>query len=287
MRQFLVVGARRSAAVLSVVAARLRAQPGRATLIVGGLAVAVAMLIAAVGGSVEARDRAVQQAIRQLPLSQRAFRIDLFNLPFGQDYAKANGTARGALARLTHAPILSGTFLRELRIGGGLVQLASVQGLDRIARVESGRLPRSCTPAACEVVQIGPGTRTTWSEGGINLVRVGVVDLPDRAVFGDSLQTVAENNGERPTILLAPGAAAFDRLPAFDGIYRAYSWLAPIDPARIQVWQISSLLARESQEQTRLSTISDLYALSGPDAALQDAESRGHSTSARMVLIGG
>jgi hypothetical protein len=278
---------RRATAVLSVVAARLRAQPGRAALIVGGLAVAVAMLTAAVGGSVEARDRAVQQAISDLPLSQRAFRVDLFNLPFGQDYAKADATARAALRHLTRASLLSGTFLRELRVGGGLVQLASVRGLDRIARVESGRLPRRCDPAACEVVQLGPGTRTRWSEGGINLVRVGVVELPDRAVFGDSLQTTAENNGQRPTILVAPGAAAFDRLPAFGGIYRAYSWVAPVDPRKIQSWQIHSLLARESQEQTRLSSISDLYALSGPDAALLDAQSRGQSTSARMVLIGG
>jgi hypothetical protein len=287
MRHFLAVGGRRTTAVLSVVAARLRAQPGRAALIMGGLAVAVAMLTAAVGGSVEARDRAVQQAIADLPLSQRAFRVDLFNLPFGQDYAQADTTARSALAKLTRAELLSGTFLRELRVGGGLVQLASVKGLDRIARVESGRLPRSCTPAACEVVQLGPGTRTKWSEGGINLVRVGVVDLPDRAVFGDTLQTTAQNNGQRPTILLAAGAAAFDRLPAFDGIYRAYSWLAPIDPHGIQSWEISGLLARESEEQTHLSNISDLYELSGPDAALLDAQSRGRSTSARMVLIGG
>jgi hypothetical protein len=287
MRHFLVVGVRRTTAVLSVVAARLRAQPGRAALIVGGLAVAVAMLTAAVGGSAEARDRAVQQAIADLPLSQRAFRVDLFNLPFGQDYAQADATARAALGKLTKAQLLSGTFLRELRVGGGLVQLASVDGLDGIARVESGRLPRSCTPAACEVVQLGPGTRTTWSEGGINLVRVGIVDMPDRAVFGDTLQPTAQNNGQRPTILLASGAAAFDRLPAFDGIYRAYSWLAPIDPHGIQSWAIPGLLARESQEQTHLSTISDLYELSGPDAALLDAQSRGRSTSARMVLIGG
>jgi hypothetical protein len=281
------LGIRRATAVLSVVAARLRAQPGRAALIIGGLAVAVAMLTAVVGGSVEARDRAVQQAIKDLPLSQRAFRVDLFNLPFGEDYAKADATARESLRRLTSAPLLAGTFLRPLRVGGGLVQLASVAGLDRVARVASGRLPRRCTPAACEVVQLGPGTRTTWKEGGINLVRVGVAELPDRAAFGDALQTVAENNGERPTILLASGAAAFDRLPAFGGIYRAYSWVAPVDPHRVQSWQISSLLARESQEQTRLSSISDLYALSGPDAALLDAQSRGRSTSARMVLIGG
>jgi hypothetical protein len=280
-------GVRRATAVLSVVAARLRAQPGRAALIAGGLTVAVAMLTAVIGGSVEARDRAVQRAISDLPLSQRAFRIDLFNLPFGQDYAKADATARSALGRLTRATLLSGTFLRELRVGGGLVQLASVQGLDRVARVVSGRLPHSCSPSACEVVQLGPGTRSRWSEGGINLVRVGVVELPDRAVFGDSLQTVAENNGQRPTILLASGPAAFDRLPAFAGIYRAYSWVAPVDPHRIQAWQIHSLLARESREQTRLSTISDLYALSGPDAALLDAESRGRATSARMILIGG
>src|SRR5438270_5672152 len=272
---------------LMVAAARLRGQPGRALVVAGGIGAAVAMLVAVIGGSLAARDRAVQKAIGELPVSQRAFRIDLFNLPPGQDYRAADTTARRSLARLTPTRPLRGTFLRELRIGGGLVQLAGIDGLDRVVRLRSGRLPRRCDPASCEVVQLGPGTSTRWSEAGIHLVRVGVVDLPDRAVFGDSLQTTSENNGERPTLLLAPGAAPFDRLPSFDGIYRAYSWVAPVDPNRIQSWDVSGLLGRESSEQNRLSAISDLYELTAPDQTLLDTQSRGRVSAQRMVLIGG
>ena len=278
---------RQLSAGLTVAAARLRGQPGRALVVAGGIGAAAAMLVAVLGGSVAARDRAVQKGISQLPLSQRAFRVDVFNLPPGQDYPAADATARRSLARLTSSQPLRGTFLRELRIGGGLVQLASIDGLDRIARLRAGRLPRHCVPASCEVVQLGRGTRTRWNEAGIHLVRVGVVDLPDRAVFGDSLQSTPATNGQRPTLLVAAGAAAFDRLPAFGGIYRAYSWVAPVDPHRIQSWDISGLLGRESGEQNRLSSISDLYELTGPDPTLLDAQSRGRVSSQRMVLIGG
>src|SRR5579859_7113050 len=283
----LVYPIRLAGAGLMVAGARLRGQPGRALVVAGGIGAAVAMLVAVIGGSLAARDRAVQKAIGDLPISQRAFRIDVFNLPPGQDYAAADATARRSLARLTPTRPLRGTFLRELRVAGGLVQLAGIDGLDRIARLRSGRLPRRCDPVSCEVVQLGPGTRTRWNQAGINLVRVGVVDLPDRAVFGDSLQTTADNNGKRPTQLLVAGAAPFDRLPAFDGIYRAYSWVAPVDPHRIQSWDVSSLLGRETLEQNRLSARSDLWELTAPDQTLLDTQSRGRVSAQRMVLIGG
>src|SRR5690349_16831071 len=128
---------RRTSAGLTVAAARLRGQPGRALVVAGGIGAAVAMLVAVIGGSLAARDRAVQKSVAELPVSQRAFRVDLFNLPPGQDYRAADTTARRSLGRLTTARPLRGTFLRELRVGGGLVQLAGVDGLDRIVRLKS------------------------------------------------------------------------------------------------------------------------------------------------------
>jgi hypothetical protein len=137
------------------------------------------------------------------------------------------------------------------------------------------------------VLELGGGSRAAWSQDGLNFVRVGRGDAVDRAVFGNLLEPVRESNGERATLLLASGASAFDRLPALDGIQRSYTWIAPIDPRRLHVWQIGDVLRRESRAQAELARQTDAYALSGPDQALTEARSKGRISAVRMVLVGG
>jgi hypothetical protein len=277
----------RARAPLVVAAARLRGQRGRAVLVAAGIAASLAMLVGVEGGSLIARDRAVQRAVAALPASQQSFRVDAFGLAAGQSYAQADRTIRGTLASLTTRRPLRATFFRELRVAGDLVQLSSLDGLGRLARLRSGRLPRTCVPARCEVLELGTGGRATWDQQGIHLVRVGTGELRDRALYGDFLAPTPQLHRERVTTLVASGAAAFDRLPAFEGIYRSYSWIAPLDPNRLHVWQITQLLRRESRAQAQLARYTDAYALSGPDAALTDARAKGRISAQRMVLIGG
>ncbi len=274
-------------APLQVARARLRAHLGPGLLVVLGVAASVAMLVSVLGGSVIARDREVQKAVAALPESERSFEVDAFGLPPGQNYAAADRTVLRQLATLTPEAPLRGTFFRRLRVGGGLVQLAGLDGLAGLVHLSAGRLPRTCVPARCEVLQLGPGGRTSWDEGPIHLVRVGVGTLPDKGVFGDSLTTAPGGDVVPATVLVASGAGAFDRLPAFSALYRVYSWVAPLVPRRMHVWQISGLLARESRAQTVLGRYGDLYSLSGPDSALLDARTKGRVAAERMVLIGG
>jgi len=277
----------RARAPLVVAAARLRGHAGRAILVAAGIAASIAMLAGVEGGSLVARDRAVQRAVAALPASQQSFRVDAFGLAPGQTYAQADRTIRGTLASLTPRRPLRAMFFRELRVAGGLVQLASLDDLGALARLRSGRLPRTCVPAHCEVLQLGAGGRARWDQQGIHLVRVGTGTLRDRALFGDLLQPTPALHGERATTLVASGSAAFDRLPAFEGIYRSYSWIAPLDPRGLHVWQIPGLLRRESRAQASLARYTDAYELSGPDAALTDARAKGRIAAQRMVLIGG
>jgi hypothetical protein len=277
----------RARAPLVVAAARLRGHAGRAILVAAGIAASIAMLVGVEGGSLIARDRAVQQAVAALPASQQSFRVDAFGLAPGQSYAQADRTIRGTLASLTTRRPLRAMFFRELRVAGDLVQLASLDRLGALARLRSGRIPRTCVPARCEVLELGTGGRASWDQAGIHLVRVGTGELRDRALFGDLLQPTPQLNGQRATPLLASGSAAFDRLPALDGIYRSYSWIAPLDPHRLHLWQIPQLLRRESRAQAELARFTDAYELSGPDAALTDARAKGRIAGQRMVLIGG
>jgi len=277
----------RNRAPLVVAAARLRRHPGRGLLVAAGIAASIATLVIVDGGSVIARDRATQRALAALPASQRSFRVDAFGLAPGQGYRDADRTIRGALATLTPRAPLRGTAVRVLRIGGGLVQLVSLDRLDRLVHIRAGRVPRSCTPERCEVLGLGRGGRAAWSQNGLDLVRVGSGDVVDRAVFGSLLEPVRESGGERATLLVAAGAAAFDRLPALDGIQRSHTWIAPIDPRGLHVWQIGDVLRRESRVQAELASRSDEYALSGPDQALTEARSKGRISGVRMVLVGG
>ena len=92
---------RRARAPLRVAAARLRAHPGPALLVLLGVAASTAMLVSVLGGSVIARDREVQKAVAALPESERSFQVDAFGLPQGQDYRAADRAVRRELASLT------------------------------------------------------------------------------------------------------------------------------------------------------------------------------------------
>jgi hypothetical protein len=110
--------------------------------------------------------------------------------------------------------------------------------------------------------------------------------VPRRAVFGSSIDTL-QQGGDNPVLLLTPGARAFDRLPAYDGLYRIYSWIAPLDPRRLHVWEIGRVLDRETRAQIALTRYGDVYQLSGPDQALVEARSQGRVSGERMLLVGG
>jgi len=273
-------------APLAVAAARLRARPGRAALVAVGVGAAAATLVAILGGSLIARDRAVQRALAALSPAERSFRVDAFGLPGNEDYAQTDLQVRAALAPLASATPLRATFFRELRIDGELVQLGGIDGLERLVRLRSGRMPRVCNRLRCEVLEIGRGGRARLDEADIHLVRVGTADVPRRAVFGSSIDT-EQQGGDNPTLLVTAGAKTFDGISAYDGFYRVYSWIAPLDPHRLHIWQINRVLDRETGAQNELARLGDLFQLSGPDQALSDARSQGRVAAQRMLLVGG
>ena len=62
---------------------------------------------------------------------------------------------------------------RSLHLRGGLVQIAAVDSLARVVKLTSGRLPRSCTPARCEVVALSGHPLARMDAIGIHLRVVG------------------------------------------------------------------------------------------------------------------
>jgi hypothetical protein len=276
-------------APLVVAAARLRAQPLRPALLVGGVALAFAMLVSILGGSLVARQQSLRQTLAATPESARVFRIDRFGTTLnGRGYAEADKLARHALAALGSGRTRRVVLVRELRVQGELVEIGATNDLASIVRVRSGQLPGSCTAAGCEVLQIGRGGLSRLAEGVVRLRRVGVATLRDPRVFGDISAATAATavNGPRPRLLLTPSIEALQRLESLRPFYRIYSWVSPLPLDRLRTWDIDRVLTDESRAQSAIGGDSAMR-LSGPDAALLDAAHRGKVAADRLVLVGG
>ena len=273
-------------APLAVAAARLRAQPLRPALLVGGVALAFALLLSVLGGTLAARQQSLHRTLEALPQSERGFRIDRFGLPLDPGgYAQADRRARRALAALGAGGTRRVVLFRELRVQGELVELAASDDLASIVRVRSGRLPRSCTAAGCELLQIGGGGSARLDEGGLHLRRVGVAALRDPKTFGDVTASTS-GSGTAPLLLLAPGVESLQGLAALRPFYRVYSWVSALGVDRLHTWDVGRVFADESRAQSRIGA-DPAMRLSGPDAALADATSRGRVAADRLVLVGG
>jgi hypothetical protein len=255
-------------------------------LVVAGVALAFAMLVAVLGGSLVARQQALAHALAGLPSVDRGFRVDRFGYPLGPgDYARADRRARRALALLSDTPVRRAVLFRELRVQGELVELAAVDALADAVDLQSGRLPRRCTPQSCEMLQIGSGGPATLSEGGIRLRRTGVASLRDPRLFGDVSASTGVG-GRRPRLLLAPGVDSLLGLNELSPFYRVYSWVSPVRVDGLRTWDVGRVLADESRAQGVLATDPG-FRFSGPDEALVDASQRGRVAAQRLVLVGG
>ncbi|MFL5946714.1 MAG: FtsX-like permease family protein [Gaiellaceae bacterium] len=278
--------AHRITSCLAVTSARLRSQPLRVGLLLCGTAVAFAMLVAVLGASLVARQQSLERALRDLPETERGFRVDRFGLPLDQRaYRAVDRRARRALASLGGGATRRVIVFRELRIAGERVEIGAADELPGLLDVRSGRLPRACNSRECEVVQIGNGGSERLAEGGVRLRRVGIARLHDAALFGD-VSAAAVGAAEPPTLLLARDLAALQELPSLRPFYRVYSWVSPLDVERLHTWDIGGVLRDESRTQAILAA-DPAFRLSGPDAALLDAQRRGQTAERRLLLVGG
>jgi len=274
-------------AALRVSAARLRARPLRPLLVVAGVTLAFAMVVAIVGGSLVARQQALRRGLANLPAATRGFRVDRFGIPLSRrTYRREDRAVRRVLGTLAAGEVRRVVFFRQLRIGGRLVEIAAIDGLPETVRLRRGRLPRSCTPAGCEVVEIGGRGPRQLAEGDIRLNRVGVAELRDPHLFG-YVSAAAEGPAAPPLLVLAPSVEAVERLPALASFFRVYSWLSPLRADRLHTWDIGRTLAAESRAQTALYRADAAFRLSSPDDELLNADRRGKIAARRLVLVGG
>ena len=221
-------------------------------LVVVGVALAFAMLVAVVGGSLVSRQQALDRAIASVPTGSRGFRVDRFGTPLSdRTYRREDRAVRRVLGTLSGGEARRIVFFRQLRVAGRLVEIAAVDRLSEIVRLQVGRLPRTCTPAACEVLQIGGGGRPRLDEGDIRMARVGTADLRDPSLFG---YVSAAAEGPRPRRWCSSRRASRRSSTSRRSIPSTGSTRGSprSGPTRLHTWDVGRTLAAESRGQTAL-----------------------------------
>jgi hypothetical protein len=280
---------RRAAAVLAVTGRRVRARPGRALLVSAGVTVAVAFLAGVAGGSAVSEDLALRHALGTLPPAQRALRVAWSGQVAVGGYAGLDRSAQRAVGSLTNEPVARSIEYADLNLGSGLIKLAAVGGLKSYVHLRSGRLPRACTPARCEVVQVGGSPVGRIDKFGVHLSVVGTGTLTSLVPFGaDGLETQSTAGGARPEpILLSGSVRGLGALPPLHLFSRSYGWTAALDPGSEHVWDVNHLLAAEGRATGQLTADNGQFALTAPDDALTSARAAAETASHRVLLVGG
>ena len=185
---------------------------------------------------------------------------------------------------------------RETSVDGRLFDLAAVDGAKQFVRLTSGRLPRTCRPSHCEVVQLA-GSGPLPDLPGLRLVRVGNAKLTSALPFGTILtrestsalvrQAVSYHAPVSPPFLLAEGVTPTASIPALTFDYRSYAWVAGIDPKRVHPWTAATFGADVERTRAELAARSGQFDVTAPTEAVAAALDESRVAGRRLLLIGG
>jgi FtsX-like permease family len=292
---------------LWLAARRLRHRPERVVLVVLGIAAAAAALAAMQAGTLVAQDRSVADRIASLPAETRAIRLASFSVAGQSDpYRVLDGRARRALTPLLNREPIATVLYRETTIAGAYVGLGAVDGLAPWIQLETGRLPRPCTPARCEVVELrGSGGGELPDAPGLRLVRVGRGDFSSTTLFGDAIPAANSARSEAnlseayqrssryhlpapPPLVLAEGVARLSSSPVLQSKFRTFGWVVPIERGSVHFWSTAALVRSIDRARARLEAQSAAaYELRAPLDELEDVANTSTVAGRRLLLVGG
>lgn len=264
-------------------------------LAAAGIAAGAAALSTVVGGGTIAQDRSLGRALHALPAEQRAVRGSWFGTAVDQaGFRELDARVRRAFAGIGSSQPIRTVLFRQTNIAGHGFNLAAADQLAHWVRIRSGRLPRTCVPTRCEVLQVegaGPIPRAP----GLHLVRVGSGDLVSKVPFQQtsSYGRPAEDiysfvpPSQRPPFLLTGDVAGASSLPLMKPIFRSYAWVFPLRPGDVHPWATGVLSRRIEQARSTLTAQTFYFDVSDPLAELAPTVSANRVTARRLLLVGG
>lgn len=274
---------------------RVWSRRGRAGLAALGAAAGAALLATVLAAALTVSDRTMAHGVAGLPGAGRQVAAVWGGVPLQEPkggFATLDRLARRVLDPVIGRKPTAFALFRETRIGGANVDLAAGDDLAHWVKLSSGRLPRTCTHARCEVVQLaGSGPLPP------KFVRVGVGSLTSQAPFGylvggQTASTVIAR-AERwhrpaaPPFLLAPNVASVASLPEIFYDYRSYRWVVPLEPGDVHPWNLDQVLRSVGQARATVGATTSAFTVEAPEQELQGFLATGRAGQRRLLLLGG
>jgi hypothetical protein len=269
-------------APLRLAAARARRRPARWLLPALGIALAAAFGAGVAAESQIAGDESARQVLGQASPLASAVRVTWQG-------AVTPGVADQARALLRGAGLGSQTavvLMNPVRLGGVVVRPAAIAPLGPwLPGPALGRLG-PCRPERCPMLLAGdrgdapvPSALTAI---GVRIQVVGSAPLHSAVPLG-----FVPSGAGTPPVLLTADVAGLESLPGLSGVYRTYSWLAPLPVARLHGWQLAGAENRLARSQARLVLAGSQFSLSAPFITLDEARAEASAAPQRLLLAGG
>ena len=282
---------RRVGYVLAFAWRRLVHRLAPSALVALGIAAGAGVLAAVSAGALISEARYVDRQVARIPEADRLIRAQWFGVPRELEWETLDGEVRTALATLGRGNASAAVRYRQTQVGGALVDIAAADGLSRWVALRSGRLPRRCRPARCEVVQLG-GTGQIPNVPGLRFVKVGEATLRSAVLFGELVPREGDTPdagvaSASPPFVLVEGVKETARLRPLATIFRSYGWIVPITAGSVRPWEVDRLTSALTRTRSELEASSDLFDVTAPTAELEAAKAQASTGGRRLLVVGG
>ncbi len=270
--------------VTSLAGAQLRHRPGRWALLAVGVALALTLPVIAAGtGTVVSADT-LRRTVGTLDPGSRGILVTDNRSIYDRGPTVAlDAVITKQLGRISSNPVRKEVVFRQLTSAGSTFFLAGADHLSTAVRLESGRMPRSCTPARCEVVLVGDtdAAAMTKAAAKIGVVVVGQARRTDPLVVGGSFDT------GRVPLLLSSDPDELALLNTLQLFSRTYGWVVALDVERVLALGVPAYVHLSTEALNVIAAQGLGIGTDPPDEALATANQRADLSSRRFDLLGG
>jgi hypothetical protein len=279
---------------LRLVGARLGAGGERLVLVALGIVAGSAVLAAVLAGRLVMQDRALQLAVGRLQPGDRTVQVVWSGAV--TSFSQLDPQVTPKVEALTGERPVAAMLFREASIQQRLVNVRAADDLNKWVKLVSGRLPKPCVPAHCEVLRL-KGVGPIPATKDLNLIEVGRATLEPDAPFGPFVlptppteqvaRAVRYHTPQPSPTVIANGVAAISKTPELETFYRAYGWFLPVGHGEVHPWAINAFQRKVQRLTATLEAGSDQFQVTAPSDTLASAASSSHVAARRLLLLGG